>query len=98
MFKENDELEAHWDQEVDTYEAFLILRKHFTIRESILRYLYPYPHYWKILLWILTIFGILLCGYFIVTYGKTDFCFFFLFFYYYSETLEKFIVFCIKKK
>ena len=63
-------MDDNWNHEVDTYEAFVILRRHFTIRESLLRMLFPFPNYCKKITWAISIAIILVCAGAIVIYGK----------------------------
>jgi len=66
-----DILHHDWTHGMTSMETFLMLRKHFLIRKTLLEELYPYPSYWKSVLKRLLLILILLCCLFTISFGLT---------------------------
>ena len=66
-------MKQDWDTEIDEFEAFVILRNHFTIREALLRLLYPLPSYWKKIAWCISLIIIFVCGFAVIHFGNLFF-------------------------
>merc|ERR1719433_2456978 len=70
FMSKNDTLDKEFLQKTDEpLRVFLALRKHFTIRDAMLRIIYPFPNSCKTLVWLIACLICLGCMFWIIVSG-----------------------------